>query len=96
MKATGEDSGAEGMNGAISNGNEDLDDSLVQNVREHGQEQLLRHWPQLLPEQRKELIEDLRSVDFKEMAEIFKRATEPGTEYGKNDSTVSSQYFESL
>ncbi|KAL1466792.1 hypothetical protein MTO96_026424 [Rhipicephalus appendiculatus] len=45
----------------------------------HGQEHLLRFWPQLTEEQRCQLMTDLRYIDFARMSSAFKQATDGGS-----------------
>ncbi|KAH7936173.1 hypothetical protein HPB52_019469 [Rhipicephalus sanguineus] len=45
----------------------------------HGQEHLLRFWPQLTEEQRCQLMTDLRYIDFARTSSAFKQATDAGS-----------------
>ncbi|KAH6941223.1 hypothetical protein HPB50_015113 [Hyalomma asiaticum] len=48
-------------------------------LRSHGQEHLLRFWPQLTEEQRCQLMTDLRYIDFARTSSAFKQATDAGS-----------------
>ncbi|KAM3955135.1 UDP-N-acetylhexosamine pyrophosphorylase-like [Aphomia sociella] len=51
-------------------------DSLLSVLTAHGQEHLIRYWPELSENEREQLSSEISSLDFGEVNEIFRRANE--------------------
>lgn len=55
----------------------DIPPDLLARLRSHGQEHVLRDWDALPAEARKKLVDQVKSIDFAELAALYKRRDEP-------------------